>query len=127
MYNLNVKKFINGFFVFLGILFLILLIVLATVYITDGYGIRSLLTGSSSSPSLSESDTSDSSDKNSLLSDSQEKMLENIGIDPASLPSEITPEMLACFETKLGKERTDEIKGGASPTPIDYAKAKGCF
>lgn len=127
MYNLNVKKLINGFFVFLGILFLIIIVILATVYITDGYGIRSLLTGSSSSPSLSGSDTNESSDKNSLLSDSQEKMLENIGIDPASLPSKITPEILACFETKLGKERTDEIKSGASPTPLDYAKAKGCF
>jgi hypothetical protein len=127
MYNSNVKKFLNGFFVFLGVLFFILILVLAIIYITDGYGIRSLLTGTSSSSSVSDDNASDNTDKNPLLSESQEKVLENIGVDPATLPSEITPEMEECFEEKLGKERADEIKAGDSPTPIDYAKAKGCF
>ncbi len=112
---------------FLGVLFLALIIVLATIYMTDGYGIRSLLSGSSSSSSASDSSASGGVDKNPMLSESQEQVLEKIGVDPASLPSEITPEMEVCFEEKLGKERTDEIRAGDSPTPIDYAKAKDCF
>ena len=68
-----------------------------------------------------------STDRNPLLSETQEELLQKIGVDPAKLPSKITPEMIACFETKLGKERTAEIQNGASPTATDYFKAQSCF
>ncbi|MEX2010515.1 MAG: hypothetical protein WD874_01795 [Parcubacteria group bacterium] len=66
-------------------------------------------------------------DKNPLLTPSQEDMLENAGIDPASLPQTLTPEMIACAREKLGTERTDEIINGATPTMADYYKARSCF
>ena len=66
-------------------------------------------------------------DRNSRLSDSQEKTLETFGIDPADVPTEITAEQEACFVAKLGAERVAEIKAGDSPTATEYFKAKDCM
>jgi FtsZ-interacting cell division protein ZipA len=65
--------------------------------------------------------------KNPLLNTSQEASLEAIGINSASLPSEITPAMQVCFTEKLGEERAQEIAGGDSPTVTDYVKARSCL
>lgn len=66
-------------------------------------------------------------DKNPLLNESQENTLEAIGVDPQSLPSEITPAMQVCFVEKLGAERAQEIADGDSPNAMDYIKAKSCL
>ena len=68
-----------------------------------------------------------SGDKNPLLSDQQEKALEQLGIDPAKLPTEITPELEACFTAKLGESRVSAIKGGEQPTTFDFLKAQSCL
>ncbi|MCR4306486.1 MAG: hypothetical protein NUV42_00800, partial [Candidatus Yonathbacteria bacterium] len=70
---------------------------------------------------------SNTADKNALLSPEQEKAVEALGIDPAVLPSEITPAMEQCFYEKLGAERANEIKAGAEPTAGDYFKARACL
>lgn len=62
-----------------------------------------------------------------LLSDDQEQMLESSGIDVESLPQEISPEMEACFEEKLGKDRVEEIKAGAEPGSMELFKARSCL
>lgn len=62
-----------------------------------------------------------------LLNDSQEQMLQGAGIDPATLPTEISPEMEACFKEKLGAQRVLEIMQGATPGPLDLLKAKSCL
>ena len=66
-------------------------------------------------------------DKNPALSEKQEKTLETFGIDPASVPSSITPEQESCFIKILGQARVNEIKAGDSPTATEYFKAKGCI
>lgn len=66
-------------------------------------------------------------DKNPLLTPSQETTLEQIGIDPAKLPTTITPAMEACFIEKLGLDRVNAIKAGASPTTIDLFKVQSCL
>ncbi|MDO8509736.1 MAG: hypothetical protein Q7S24_01180 [bacterium] len=66
-------------------------------------------------------------DKNPLLTPAQEQTLEKIGIDPATLPTKITPTMEACFYDKLGEKRTNEIKNGATPTASDYFVARTCL
>jgi hypothetical protein len=66
-------------------------------------------------------------DQNPLLSDSQEKSLESIGINPGELPKEITPGMQVCFIEKLGAQRAQEIADGDSATSGDYIKAKSCL
>ncbi len=66
-------------------------------------------------------------DSNPALSAEQEAILRSSGVDPASLPSEITPEMEVCFEEKLGAERYAEIKAGSEPTVTDFFKAQSCL
>jgi len=65
-------------------------------------------------------------DKNPLLNDSQEAMLENMGVDVSQLPTEITPGMQTCFIEKLGSERAQELINGATPGAMDILKARGC-
>ena len=62
-----------------------------------------------------------------LIPNKQEEALHNMGVDVVSLPSEITPEMSACFIEKLGEARTNEIVNGATPSAIDLLKAKDCL
>ncbi len=64
---------------------------------------------------------------NPLLTPSQVATLEKLGIDPAKLPTTITPAMETCFVNALGAARVNEIKGGAAPTPLDLFKAKSCL
>ncbi len=62
-----------------------------------------------------------------LLSNEQEKMMENAGIDVSALPTNISPEMEKCFIEKLGEEKVEEIINGAVPGPLDIFKAKSCL
>ena len=66
-------------------------------------------------------------DKHPLLTNEQENTLEKIGIDPAKLPTEITPEMEKCFIEKLGAERVKEIKDGLKPSVLDLFRVKSCI
>ncbi len=63
----------------------------------------------------------------SSLTPSQLKALETLGIDPAKLPTKITPVLKACFESKLGRVRIEEIKKGSFPTLEEVIKAKSCL
>lgn len=121
------KSFLNVFFVFLGVIFFVILIVLGYLFFSDAFGVRTLLTNTSPAFSETTSTTGGTTDKNPMLSASQEKALQAIGVDPAKLPSTITPAMIACFEVKLGAERTLQIKNGDAPTAVDFFKAQSCL
>lgn len=121
------KSFLNAFFVFLGVIFFVILLIIGYAFISDTFGVRTLLMNASTVSSQKTGSTGGTTDKNPLLSASQEKALQTIGVDPAKLPSTITPAMAACFETKLGAERTLQIKNGDSPTAIDFLKAQSCL
>lgn len=114
------KKFFNIFFVTLGVIFLVLIIAVGGFFIFN-----SLTGGSASMPGIS--NDNGSVDKNPALSESQERALSTFGIDPSSVPTEITPEMEACFIAKLGEARVAEIKAGASPNAGDFFKAQACI
>ena len=62
-----------------------------------------------------------------LLSTEQEKVLESMGIDTKSLPTQITATQEKCAVGALGVDRVNEIKSGASPSLDDFLKAKTCF
>jgi hypothetical protein len=66
-------------------------------------------------------------DKNPLLNEEQEKTLKEYGVDVSQLPSEITPEMEACFVNKLGQARTDDIVAGDSPSAMEVIKTRSCL
>lgn len=110
------------FFVIVGILAVIALIIFASF---------KLLSSPDSREDRNKEEVSEEpqkvEDSNPLLSESQESSLENLGFDPSDFPSEITPAMEVCFVEKLGAERAQEIKNGDSPTATDYLKAKSCL
>lgn len=120
------KKILTYFFVTLGVIFFVILSALAYVWFTDSYGIRSLFTKDEAAETV-ESGSVGVVDKHPGLSSEQETALEKIGIDPAALPSSITPEMEACFVDKLGSARVAEIKAGASPTPLEAVTTASCY
>jgi len=122
------KKFLQVFFIILGVIFFILILAGTYLYIVDPFGIKPFIKGLSNqaAPTSKQAGTS-AVDKNPLLTPAQEQTLEKIGIDPATLPTKITPAMEACFYDKLGDKRTNEIKNGATPTAADYFSARSCM
>jgi cytoskeletal protein RodZ len=61
------------------------------------------------------------------LSADQQAALVALGIDPAAVPSSVTPAQQACLVDTLGEEKFLEIKSGAVPSGFDFLKAKACF
>lgn len=121
----EMKRFLNIFFVTLGIIFFTIILVGLFLFFADPFEIKSLqFTADKSSDAT---DEKVSSDKNPALSPAQEKALETFGIDPATVPTSVTPEQEACFVEKLGQQRVDEIKAGDSPTVVEFYKAKSCI
>jgi hypothetical protein len=121
------KKFFNIFFVTLGVIFFILIVIGTYLFITDPLDLRSALTVSDSNSVSAVDDGSTQIDKNPMLNAPQEKALETFGIDPAVVPTDITPEQESCFEGKLGQDRVGEIKAGDVPTVAEYFKARDCI
>jgi hypothetical protein len=124
------KKIFTYFFVTLGVIFFIFLCATAYVWFADPFGIRPIIKMiiKNDSETSIEKDTAISEvDKNPALSPDQEKALETIGIDPAKIPSTITPEMETCFTDKLGAPRVLEIKNGSTPTPAEIFLARNCY
>lgn len=115
------KKFFTIFFVTLGVIFLVLILVGAYLFVFDPLHLRSGSNESTAPTGAAQVD------KNPILSPSQEQALETFGIDPATVPSSITPEQEACFTKILGAARVAEIKAGDSPTATEYFKAKSCI
>lgn len=59
------------------------------------------------------------------LTPEQKALLERLGIDTSSMT--ITPEMMLCFEAKLGAARVEEITNGATPTIMEGISALSCL
>jgi len=135
------KKLFTYFFVTLGVIFFVLLCVGSYIWLADPFHIRPLFDVLFSNPNPSQSlveqqKENDATvptlqtkeeDKNPALSEEQEKALEKIGVDPAKLPTTITPEMESCFVEKLGVVRVTEIQQGATPTPTEFFTARECL
>lgn len=62
-----------------------------------------------------------------LLTTQQESTLESLGVDTQALPTSLTPQLKACFTTKLGADRVKVIEGGATITTADYFKVQSCL
>ena len=127
------KKFLEIFFITLGVIFFIILIIIAYLFVADPFGIKPLIkTFTAPSPQVSvptdkTKNTDTTTSKPSLLNPAQEKALKTMGVDPAALPTSISPAQEQCFIDALGAARVNEIKAGGTPTPIDLFKAKSCL
>ena len=117
----------------LDIILIVLLIILLTILIGGGIyvyiSLKPFLKTSASENVNQNVNTGNqlSADKHPLLTSDQEATLEKIGIDPAKLPTTITPVMESCFVNKLGIDRVNEIKAGEEPNAVDLFKAKSCI
>ena len=108
------KKFLNIFFVVLGIIFFIQICVLSYIWFADPFNIRPMIE-MLTAPTPNALDTTGATpssgtiDKNPALSPTQESALESIGINPANLPTTITPEMESCFTNGLSVEVIKDV------------------
>ena len=130
------KKIILG----LVIAILAAILVLIVIFVFNPFNSRTKLIGSILNSYLSakiegyvpldktaETSAGAAADKNPLLNETQEKTLENLGVDVSKLPTEITPAMKECFTEKLGAERAAELVAGAAPSALDMIKAGSCL
>ena len=111
----------------MGVIFLLLIVAFTLFVIVDPFNLRPLLSTLMSDAPANSANTTGETDKNPLLDANQERILEAMGVDVENLPTEITPELEACFTEALGAERVKEIMDGTSPSAIDLFKAKGCL
>jgi hypothetical protein len=136
------KKFFTIFFIILGVVFFLILMAIAYLFIADPFNIKPFIFNTAGSSAVVEevrdngttaneaSDTEASAiteTKSTNLSPAQAGALEAVGIDPATVPQSFTPAQLTCFETILGAKRVGEIKAGATPTIPEFYAAKGCI
>jgi len=61
----------------------------------------------------------------SMLTPEQRQLMERLGIDADSV--NITPEMVACAEAKLGTTRVEEIKNGDTPSFTEGLSLASCY
>jgi cytoskeletal protein RodZ len=123
----------------LGVIFLLIIIAGIYFFITDPYNLKPLVFGTvSSDQSMSASEkSSDTTNEESsdqagaqsgfTLSAAQQQALIAIGVDPAAVPSTVSAEQTNCFISVLGEARVQEIKAGAVPGAIEFARAKSCI
>ncbi len=136
-------KIIKTFFVVLGVIFFVLLVIVISFFIKDPYNLRPILMpvisemifpNSSSSDDLKtisnntpEYTTSLKVNGSSSLTSDQANALKAIGVDPNSLPTTITPEQEECFVKIFGQIRVNEIKAGDTPTATEFIKGTSCL
>lgn len=114
-------KVLNIFFVALGIIFSFVIVAGVYLYVADPFNLKTVFINK---PVVSPATPTDA---HPLLNNSQERALETVGIDPASVPTQITKEQEACFMDKIGADRVSEIKTGSAPTAMEVFKARDCI
>lgn len=121
------KKFFSVFFIILGVIFLLLLLAWGYLFSKGIATVPGMV--DIAAPKTQEVEVAnDAYDESPLpLTEGQEKALRTIGIDPANVPTEITPEQEACFVEKFGQTRVDEIVSGDTPTPLEFVRGASCL
>lgn len=116
------RGIIANIFIGLGVIFLLLILLIAIILIVKPYGINliKLIPAATSDEPISTYD-------HPLLNTKQESILESVGIDTKSLPSQITAEQQQCAISILGAERVSEIVAGGTPSMGEVLKVKDCF
>ncbi len=130
------RTFFSWFFYILGVIFFVLILAGVYVFVADPFGIREFASLMTSTPKETVQETAVDgkvvkepvqADANPYLSDAQEAALENVGINPAALPTSVSDTQKTCLINAVGEARANEIKAGAMPTPMEIIKAKSCL
>jgi hypothetical protein len=123
----------------LGVLFLIIIIAGIYFFVTDPYNLKPLVFGTvlldqSISASEKSSDITNEESSNQgnaqsgfTLSVAQQQALVDLGVNPDTVPRSISVEQTDCFISVLGEARVAEIKAGAVPGALEFARAQSCF
>lgn len=132
------KKILNVFFVILGVIFFIIILIGIYLFVADPYNLKPLILGSGTGSSTVTQGSSsaadntpnaaqDSADQNPVLNQDQETALQAVGIDPTTVPSTISPEQESCFIDTIGAARVEAIKAGDSPTALEIFAGRNCL
>lgn len=131
------KTFLTKIFLGLGVIFFILILIGTYLFVTDPYNLKPLLFGSPVKTQTTKTDTTETKTSGTTttgaatggfqLSAEQKQALVAFGIDPATVPSSISPAQETCFINVLGNARVSEIKAGAVPSALEFFKAKSCI
>jgi len=121
------KKFFKGLFIFFEVLFVIEIIALAYFWFADPLGIVKYFNGESPAHAIVSDAAGDAVSDNPVVNTDQAAALSGLGIDPASLPTEIDASMEKCLTEAVGQARAKEIIDGVAPTAVDFFKAKDCL
>jgi hypothetical protein len=121
------KKVLTIFFATLGVIFFVLILAGVYLFVFDPFNIKPLFQLVSSQHTIVAPQQSTTNTKNDKLSPAQKEVLIKIGIDPAKIPTSITPAQEACFVQVIGASRVSEIKAGGVPTPTELLSAKSCL
>lgn len=108
------------------VLLLLVMILLGYLFIKNPFGLGDLVKNQIFNTN-GEVEVIDSNYDHPLLSEEQEQRLIDSGIDPAKIPTEITPEMESCVTSKISEQRTQEIIDGAEPTLLEIGKILPCL
>ncbi len=117
------KKILQVLLIVFFTIIVLALALVAYVWFKNPLGLKGVLQQKIAPQSVQIDETYD----HPLLNTSQEKQLRDLGIDPAKLPTEITPAQQTCLQEKLGASRAAELLKGASPTTADALKAASCL
>ena len=111
----------------LGVIFIGLILVAGGFYLATESG-WTLPTGGFFSKQAPSADTVVEGENTPFsLSEEQKQALVAMGVDPAKVPTSITPTQRACFVAGLGEDKFNEIQNGAVPSTFDLAKVKSCL
>ncbi|MBU2566924.1 hypothetical protein KKG46_05210 [Patescibacteria group bacterium] len=102
---------------------LLLVIVVTAIILIKPWGVNVIDTGSA----LINPPTESTGYDHPLLTPQQEALLQSAGIDPATIPTTITPAQQQCAINALGEKRAMELVGGATPNINDITQAKHCL
>jgi len=133
-----IKIILSTVIYFLALVGALLISFLIYIYFTNPFGIVDILLNRNANDMTQTVEVGNNTELNNikveaiksdnpLLNDKQEKLLKDIGIDPATIPTEITPETQACLIGKVGESRAQEIISGATPTTFEILKASTCL
>lgn len=124
------NKAVNQVLVALGIVLLILFVIFTYLVMTNTYGLNDMIFGTSAPAEAGNNEDASNGtngDRGFTLSGEQKQALGNMGIDPATVPTSVSAEQEGCFISVLGEARVTEIRNGAVPSAVEFAKARACI
>jgi hypothetical protein len=114
-------------FIIIGMLttafFLLIFFAIIAINLIKPWGVDVLQTGSV----LINPPTESTGYDHPLLNPQQEALLQSAGIDPETVPTEVTPAQQQCAIDALGEKRAMELVAGATPSFTDISQARHCF